>query len=210
MNTQQQEFFGKYSRAAQLSQQKWGVPASVTLAQAALESGWGQHVPPGSNNFFGIKNTDHNNFVTAGTTEYTDSRDVPHAEQARFECFPTVEDGFEAHGKLLASLPRYRPAMQYRLDPIMFAVMLQRCGYSTNPNYGAELDAMIKRYNLTRYDLPNDGNHYESKILIKIGESIAHSPSALVLHVCASISRMPFKLLRIYSSITINKSHAVV
>ena len=42
-------------RAAQASQTRWGIPASVTLAQWALESAWGSRMPPGSNNPFGIK-----------------------------------------------------------------------------------------------------------------------------------------------------------
>jgi len=56
--------------AAQSSQQKWGIPASVTIAQWALESGWGKYMPPDSNNPFGIKAVDQEPFVSASTQEY--------------------------------------------------------------------------------------------------------------------------------------------
>ena len=53
--------------AARSAQAKWRVPASVSIAQYALESGWGKHIPPGSNNPFGIKALADQPHVTVAT-----------------------------------------------------------------------------------------------------------------------------------------------
>ncbi len=56
MNAQQNAFLKMAVPGAQAAQKKWGVPASVTIAQAILESGWGaSSLAKQANNFFGIK-----------------------------------------------------------------------------------------------------------------------------------------------------------
>ena len=53
--SKEQSFFEKYAPLAMEQQQKYGIPASVTLAQAALESGWGEsQLTREDKNFFGI------------------------------------------------------------------------------------------------------------------------------------------------------------
>jgi len=60
--------------AAQTAQAAYGVPASVTLAQWALESDYGQHMPQGSNNPFGIKAKPGQDSVMARPSEYVGGR----------------------------------------------------------------------------------------------------------------------------------------
>ena len=62
--------------AAQASHAKWKIPASVTLAQWAWESGWGRHMPAGSNNPFGIKAVKGQPQVEASTREVVQGRSV--------------------------------------------------------------------------------------------------------------------------------------
>jgi flagellum-specific peptidoglycan hydrolase FlgJ len=159
MNAQQNEFLKVAAPAAQSAQKKWGVPASVTIAQAILESGWGQSaLAKQANNFFGIKavaNANAASYEEFPTTEFVDGRRV--SEMAKFARYPTPTDGFTAHGLLLAMVTRYKPAMAVCTDPKAFAAALQSCGYSTNPSYAALLDQLIADYDLTQYDIKPDG-----------------------------------------------------
>jgi flagellum-specific peptidoglycan hydrolase FlgJ len=140
--------------AAQASQKQYGVPASVTIAQAILESGWGKSkLAAESNNFFGVKFNSHMpgaGYVELPTKEIANgSAEIIEAE---FQKYDTAEQGFNAHAYLLASLPRYSPAMKECGDPFEFATQLAACGYSTNPNYANELARLMTEFRLTQYD----------------------------------------------------------
>jgi kumamolisin len=138
-------------KAAQASQQKWGIPASITLAQWAQESGWGKHMPPGSNNPFGIKATGNQPFVQVPTREFFNGQWV--VVQAKFRAFSSIADSFDAHAQLLATSPAYAVARSFENDPAKFANALTGV-YATDPNYGAELNSIISGSNLTQYDVP--------------------------------------------------------
>ena len=144
--------------AAQEAELQYGVPASVTLAQCILESGWGQSgLAREANNFFGIK-AEHldqpdtyREFLTA---EYVHgSREMLEAE---FEFYPDAAASFVDHARLLATAPRYAPAMAAKGDPVKFAQQLQLCGYSTSPVYATELQQLMVEHSLAQYD-GNDG-----------------------------------------------------
>ena len=138
---------------AQTTARAWRVPASVTLAQCICESAWGtSQLSRQANNYFGIK-------AVAGATAYVElpTHEVVAgktvSEMAKFARFGTVVDCFAAHAHLLDTLPRYAPAMAHAGDPFAFARQLQLCGYSTNPDYAAELGQLIRHYNLQQYDV---------------------------------------------------------
>jgi flagellum-specific peptidoglycan hydrolase FlgJ len=145
---------------AQAAQRKWGIPASVTIAQSIQESsnelGWGQsQLARAYNNYFGIK-AEHlakpGTYVELPTKEYVHGKiQVEEADFARYE---DVNGSFEAHAKLLAIAQRYRPAMAATNDPEAFARQLQRCGYSTNPTYASGLSHLMSLYDLKQYDVP--------------------------------------------------------
>jgi flagellum-specific peptidoglycan hydrolase FlgJ len=149
--------------AAQAAERKYGVPASVTLAQAILESsnstGWGRsQLATEANNFFGIKATDVKNpehYIELKTHEYLNN----HLEliDAKFARYEDLGESFEAHARLLAVARRYEPCMCAAKDPELFCMRLQQCGYSTNPSYGVTLFKLIKEYDLTQFDIPPDG-----------------------------------------------------
>ena len=134
--------------AAKAAWHKWKVPASVSLAQWIVESGWGAHEPAGSNNPFGIKASVGQNHVDAVTHEFTHGRYVQIT--AHFAKFASVADAFDAHAKLLATHPAYRLAMQARNSEV-FAERLNGV-YATDPHYGDKLVASMEKYGLEKYD----------------------------------------------------------
>lgn len=159
MNAAQNAYFKLAVPAAQAAQKKWGVPASVTIAQGALESGWAlSALARKANNFFGIKAVAHANpdgYMEFTTAEFIDGRRI--TEMAKFARYATPEASFDAHAVLLSTTMRYKPAMAVAHDPAQFCTALQKCGYSTNPRYAAELLELIQQYDLTQYDLKPDG-----------------------------------------------------
>lgn len=136
-------------KAAQDAMRKWGVPASVTLAQWSLESDNGKHIPIGSFNPFGIKASGSEPYVTAATHEVVDGRSI--ATTAKFRKFNSIDEAFGAHGRLLAESNAYREARKNKNDPFAFAKSLTGI-YATDPEYGNKLCAIMKRDDLCRYD----------------------------------------------------------
>jgi flagellum-specific peptidoglycan hydrolase FlgJ len=150
---EQGAFIERVAPWAKFSQEKYGVPASVVIAQSILESGWGNSLLARKyNNFFGIKNSSafNDGYVELRTTEYEGMN--PSSVTARFESFADAQRGFEAHARLIAKSPRYEPAMADADDPFVFAARLKECGYSTDPNYASKLANLIMRYELKKFD----------------------------------------------------------
>lgn len=150
---QQLGFIARIAPAAQASAKKRGVPASVTIAQAILESGWGKsQLAKAANNFFGIKDSKRFNegYCEFKTKEFRGGKEE--VETAGFEAFKSETSCFDAHARLLAELERYAPAMADADDPLVFAARLQECGYSTDPGYAKKLAALIAQFRLTQYD----------------------------------------------------------
>jgi flagellum-specific peptidoglycan hydrolase FlgJ len=160
---QQSAFLRLAVPPARAAQRKYDVPASVTIAQAILESsnsmGWGMsQLAREANNFFGIKASDIENpedYIQLPTHEYVKSQLV--TIEADFARYADPEESFEAHARLLAIAHRYMPAMACCHDPEAFCIQLQKCGYSTSPSYGVTLAKLIRDYDLTQYDVPPDG-----------------------------------------------------
>ena len=135
--------------AAQTSQVHWKVPASVTLAQWAVESAWGAAMPPDSNNPFGIKAVGGQPGVESGTHEVVNGVDT--ATSARFRKFDSLAEAFDLHGKLLATNKVYAPAMQMAANPDAFADALTGV-YATDPKYGFTLKWVMRTYGFGQYD----------------------------------------------------------
>lgn len=141
-------------KAAQATQRRWGVPASVTLAQWALESAYGSRMPPGSNNPFGIKAKAGEPSVMALTTEVIGGRKV--RVDAAFRVFESLEEAFILHGKLLGSAGVYANARKFINSPDRFADALTGV-YATDPNYGELLKSIMRKNNLYNFDVQGDG-----------------------------------------------------
>ena len=135
--------------AAVTSRKKWNVPASITIAQWAVESAWGASMPPGSNNPFGIKAVGDQPAVESPTREVEGGVSINIV--AKFRRFESVVEAFDLHGKLLATATPYQPAMKLKDDAEAFADALTGV-YATDPEYGMTLKWVIRNYGLTTYD----------------------------------------------------------
>uniref|UniRef100_UPI0035C949C8 glucosaminidase domain-containing protein n=1 Tax=uncultured Sphingomonas sp. TaxID=158754 RepID=UPI0035C949C8 len=137
--------------AARLSMAKWRVPASVSLAQWAIESGWGAHSP--GNNPFGMKPRKGMNDPQQmlATMEWSPLRRKLVPAQQPFRIFPSIAAAFDAHAALIATAKVYAPAFAALPDRDLFiARMAPR--YATDPQYAAKLGAIIRGSDLGRFD----------------------------------------------------------
>ncbi|MGO9297065.1 MAG: glucosaminidase domain-containing protein, partial [Streptosporangiaceae bacterium] len=148
-----QAFINQVVPGALATQQRYGVPASVTIAQAIDESGWGTStLAAADHNLFGIKGSGPAGSTSLPTTEYDGGQAV--STVAGFRVYSSAAQSVEDHGRLLATSGYYGQAMAQRHDPNAFASALTGV-YATDPEYGAKLIALMRRYNLYRYDQQN-------------------------------------------------------
>jgi flagellum-specific peptidoglycan hydrolase FlgJ len=146
-------YIQKYSSIAQDQMRKYGVPASITLAQGILESGSGKSkLAAEANNHFGIKCHDTWN----GATMHIDD-DAPN------ECFrkyKSVEQSFEDHSVFLKK-PRYEELFLLEItDYKGWAQGLKKCGYATSSTYAKNLIDLIEKYELTQFDTEQKPNEH--------------------------------------------------
>ncbi|WP_110641413.1 flagellar assembly peptidoglycan hydrolase FlgJ [Salinicola sp. CPA57] len=124
-----------------------GVPAELILAQAALETGWGQREIPtasggNSHNLFGIKAGRSWQGATTEitTTEYVDGRPIKMAD--RFRVYDSYADAFTDYARLIGDNPRYQGVVTAS-SPDMAAQALQQGGYATDPRYAEKLRGIM-------------------------------------------------------------------
>jgi hypothetical protein len=152
---QQQAFLDTAGGAARAVAARTGVPASITVAQAILESDWGRSaLAREANNYFGIKaigSLGSDGVVWMPTSEYDGSGDL-HQMLSAFRAYKNLTDSMSDYDRLLVTDSRYSAAMQAANDPKQFAALLSQAGYSTDPTYADKLVALMDRYNLYRLD----------------------------------------------------------
>jgi len=142
------EYIERYAAIAVEEMQRTGIPASITLAQACLESGDGNsELARKSNNHFGIK-----------CYSSWQGKRVYHDDDAKNECFrvyETVTESFKDHSEFLKNGQRYAFLFSYdQTDYKNWAHGLKKAGYATNPNYAPMLIKIIEDYELHKYDKP--------------------------------------------------------
>ena len=152
--TPQEQFIASIGEAAVQSADATGVPASVTIAQAILESYWGSsRLAREANNYFGIKAQTRSG--SAGSIwfdvwEVIGGRNVMQSQA--FRAYKTVAESFVDHGEFFVDNGRYASAMAAKSDPRQFARAINRAGYATDPAYASKLIGLMDRYDLYRYD----------------------------------------------------------
>lgn len=121
-----------------------GVSPLGVLAQAALETGWGQHVMPGKDgenslNLFGIKADDdwQGDTVKRATLEFENGTMQQRREP--FRSYGSLAETFDDYGALIADSPRYTAVRRSADDIAGFADALQSAGYATDPDYAAKI-----------------------------------------------------------------------
>lgn len=139
-----QEFLDAILPAAERAAAKLGVSPRNLIAQAALETGWGRHLPRGEDgrisfNFFGIKATGgwRGASVASSTTEVLDGRTQRMVE--RFRAYSGVEESVDDHARLLGNSRRYAAVRGTGDDAHAFGTALQRGGYATDPGYARKI-----------------------------------------------------------------------
>jgi flagellar protein FlgJ len=126
------------------------IPASIIVAQAALESGWKLDAP--GNNLFGIKadKSWKGPIVMEHTHEVINGVRTP--TMAQFRAYKTWMGSLEDHAKFLLQNPRYKPCFE-TINGAGFAKQLQACGYSTSPTYSELLIEIMNEHNLLALDM---------------------------------------------------------
>lgn len=128
-----------------------GVPASVTLAQAILESDWGRStLSTEAQNYFGIKGT--NQPGPAGVVWMPTYEAGIGYVTAPFRAYDTMVESFVDHGQFLSENSRYAGAMAVKSDARAFARAIQAAGYATAPTYASSLISLMAKFNLEQYD----------------------------------------------------------
>ena len=140
-----QRYLQRHAAAARREMEENGIPASITLAQALLESNAGDSkLAVNSNNHFGIK-------CRAKCLGCTCRNYGDDTRYDMFRVFDSVADSFSEHSRLL-NTSRYAGLKAYGLDYVKWAHGLKKCGYATDPRYGHKLVTIIENLGLQRYD----------------------------------------------------------
>ena len=147
------QFFSMLGPAARESQKRTGVPAAVTLAQAALETGYGESSIGDAHNLFGMKGTGPAGTSNVATQEFENGHYVTIHDG--FKKYHSWQESIDDHAALLSTASRYHEAMVHKDDPDRFAQEIARGGYATDPSYAAKLIQIMKENNLYRWDQVN-------------------------------------------------------
>lgn len=153
ITTEQRAFIERVGIIASKGMAKSGILASLTLAQAILESGWGKSgLTACANALFGIKAGQSwaGKVYSAQTKECYDG--VTYTTiTALFKAYESWEDSIADHTALLTGLPRYAAVVGER-DYKAACKAVQAAGYATDPGYADKLIALIEGYALTDWD----------------------------------------------------------
>jgi flagellar protein FlgJ len=146
------DFISAVAPAAQQCMRQSKVFASVTLAQAILESGWGSSgLAQKGFNLFGIKAIGG----WTGPTISMPTREVVNGQsitvQAAFRKYPNWLGSIQDHAAFLTGNPRYAAAFK-AANGEAFATAIAAAGYATDPNYANSLIALMRQHNLAQYD----------------------------------------------------------
>lgn len=138
--------------------------ASVMIAQAILESGWGRSALSQSpnHNLFGIKGSHNGQTVYMNTAEYLNNQWLTMKEP--FKKYPSYKESFEDNARTLRNVSLgngnyyYAGAWKSNTSSYRDATQWLTGRYATAPNYASSLNTVIQQYGLTKYDTPASGN----------------------------------------------------
>ena len=164
-------YIEQFKAIAMQEMKRTGIPASITLAQAIVESSSGEsNLAKTYNNHFGIKCK----LDWKGETTYQD-------DDAKKECFrvyPNAISSFKDHSDFLKNRPNYAPL--FELDPVddsAWAYGLKKAGYATAADYPKKILKVIDDYELSQYNFPELANEDTIKVqdtLVKKTDSITN------------------------------------
>ncbi len=151
-----ERFLDFASALARPAQRRTGMSAALQVAQAILESGWGQSVPVDkytgvvSYNLFGIKGQGPAGSVISSTWE--EYKGVSYRVDAPFRAYRDAAESWDDHKRLLLTAKRYGPFRAVMHDAVRGAWALYRAGYATDSRYPVKLIDLMNRYGLYSLD----------------------------------------------------------
>ncbi|MCY6483962.1 glycoside hydrolase family 73 protein [Clostridium aestuarii] len=177
-------FINSIKSGAIASMKKHGVLASITIAQAILESSWGRSgLSTKAKNLFGIKAFSSKIYVIMPTTEWSRGKKI--RINAKFRKYNSYAESIEDHALFLVKNRRYKRhgffnTQNYRGQ----AEALQRAGYATDPNYSKQIIAIVKRYKLYKYDVIEEKGYQKlwTKAFQKFFNKISQSRDVLLIN----------------------------
>ena len=172
----QSEFIAKLVGPAQQNERATGIPASVAIGMAALETGWGRSKMASAytvdaglptekvyqvNTLFNIKCTStvspyQTGCVPVRTAEYKPDGTAYYIVD-NFRTYKNWGDSILDYGRLLTTASRYAKAFDYKLYPDQFVTEVRKGGYATDPKYADLVISIMKSYNLYQYNLNGAG-----------------------------------------------------
>ena len=155
-------YITQFKAIAMKEMKRTGVPASITLAQAILESNSGEsNLAKNHNNHFGIKCKSD----WTGAKTYQDDD----AKQECFRAYEAAELSFKDHSNFLKNRPNYVDL--FLLDPVddtAWSYGLKKAGYATASDYPKKLLKIIDDYELAQYNFPELANEIEEEASAKV------------------------------------------
>jgi len=199
------EYIKTFKELAIAEMKRSGIPASITMAQACIESGDGNsRLAKKANNHFGIKC--HNDW---------NGKEIHHDDDKKNECFrkyTSVYESFRDHSNYLLSKSRYE--FLFELDPFDYKAWargLKKAGYATDPSYAGALIGVIEEYKLYTLDqevagkqtkyrrpLPETGDVFEGRTLFernRIQYIVAKNGDSFE-SLTAEFGKLPWELIR--------------
>lgn len=140
---------------AERAASRLNVAPEAILAQAALETGWGAHVPQrldggSSFNVFGIKASAGWSGDSVAKTTLEFEAGAARLEAAKFRAYDGVAENFDDYSEMLSGNPRYESVSNHGEDVDGFARALQSSGYATDPSYADKIKRVVNSETMQR------------------------------------------------------------
>ncbi|NTU28834.1 glycoside hydrolase family 73 protein [Brevibacillus sp. HB1.1] len=161
----QLEFIAKIAPAAVADMKMTRVPASLTIAQAILESNWGKSgLTQKANNLFGIKGTGTAGHVTMPTKEFLAGKWI--MIESNFRAYNSWAESIADHSRLILNGTRDKPNRYHGVlgaDYKSACYAIWKGGYATDPDYPGKLVSLIEKYELHEYDVDKSDNSVDKE-----------------------------------------------
>ncbi|WP_238655150.1 glucosaminidase domain-containing protein [Paenibacillus piscarius] len=166
------EFIARIVPYAVADMQQSHIAASLTIAQAALESGWGNSgLTAKANNLFGIKGKGPAGSLPFRTTEYRNGQPVQ--VLAEFRAYHNWGESVEDHSELITGGVSWNKELYNKaigVDGKTAAREIAAAGYATDPGYAAKLIQIMDAYRLYQYDEVKEDEEMSAEDKQKLAE----------------------------------------
>ena len=151
-----QSFIQQLYPAAQQAAEELGIDPKALLAQAAIETGWGQHMihntsGQNSHNLFGIKADRRwqGDRAMVNTVEF--EQGIATTKRAPFRMYDSFAESMQDYVGFVKQNPRYENAVKHSQSPENYFSELQKAGYATDPNYADKVMAVFEGEQFKQY-----------------------------------------------------------